>query len=90
MLARLVYHEIVVPEKIVYTDMFTDSDYNVLPGMPEIVVKIKFLEKEGKTTIINRSRFATAEALKQVVDMEVVQGVSSQYDRLDNYLSQIQ
>lgn len=87
---KAVYHVIVVPEKIVYTDMFTDTDYNVLPEMPETVVKMDFLEKDGKTTIITRSQFSTAEALKQVVDMGAVQGVSSQYERLDNYLSHVQ
>ncbi|RDU37921.1 SRPBCC domain-containing protein [Neobacillus piezotolerans] len=88
--AKAVYHEIVVPEKIVYTDFFTDTEYNVLPEMPEMVITMEFIEEEGKTKIISRSKFSTAEAVKKVVDMGAVQGVSSQYERLDDYLSELQ
>jgi uncharacterized protein YndB with AHSA1/START domain len=85
-----VYQEIVIPEKIVYQDLFTDSEFNVLPDMPGMVITVEFVEKEGKTTVISRTKFSTAEALKQVVDMGVVEGMSSQYEKLEKYLSEIQ
>jgi len=86
---KAVYHEIIEPEKIVYTDMFVDEDGNAVDGMPELLVTMMFVEHEGKTNIITRSRFASVEALQQVMDMGVVQGVTSQYERLDDYLDEL-
>jgi len=86
---KAVYHEIIEPEKIVYTDMFVDEDGNAVDGMPELLVTMMFVEHEGKTNIITRSRFDSVEALQQVMDMGVVQGVTSQYERLDDYLDEL-
>lgn len=83
---KAVYHDIIVPEKIVYTDMFADKDGNAVNGMPEILVTMIFNELEGKTKLTIRSQFASIETLQQVMDMGVVQGFSSQLDRLDDLL----
>lgn len=72
-----IYHEIVAPEKIVYTDMFADGKGNAIAGMPELLVTMIFIEDGDKTKLITRSEFATLENLQQVLDMGVVQGTSS-------------
>lgn len=87
---KAVYQEITAPEKIVYKYMFTDRDGNVLPDMPEMIITMEFIEHGSKTKIITTSHFSTAEALKQVVDMGAVEGFTSQYRRLDDYLNEIQ
>ncbi|MFB5089102.1 SRPBCC domain-containing protein [Psychrobacillus sp. PGGUH221] len=84
-----IYHEIVAPEKIVYTDMFADDKGNAIAGMPELLVTMIFTEDGDKTKLITRSEFATLENLQQVLDMGVVQGTSSQYERLDDLLKNI-
>ncbi len=84
------YREIVEPEKIVYTDAFSDAEGNKADGMPELLVTMTFLDHDGKTKLVSRTEFATEEALKQVMDMGVVQGVTSQYERFEDYLKQIQ
>ena len=58
-----VYREIVVPERIVYTDAFTDAEGNPVPashdGMssshpPETLVTVTFEEQDGKTKLTLR------------------------------------
>ncbi len=86
---KAVYHEIIVPEKIVYTDTFVDEKAKAVEGMPEILVTMIFNEHEGKTKLITRSQFASIETLQQVMDMGVVQGFASQFDRLDDLLKEL-
>ena len=80
------YHEIAAPEKIVYTDLFVDDQGNAVEGMPALLITTNFVEQEGKTLVSTRTQFASEEALGQVVEMGVVEGVSSQYERLDALL----
>lgn len=87
---KAVYHEMIEPEKIVYTDTFVDEEGNAILGTPEIHVTIKFEEHNGKTKLITRSQFSSAEILQQIMDMGVVQGCASQYECLDDYLIEIQ
>ena len=55
-----VYKEITPPERLVYTDCFTDADGNVVPashyGIPgdfplEMVVTVTLVEQDGKTVM---------------------------------------
>ncbi|MGG3572464.1 SRPBCC domain-containing protein [Bacillus gobiensis] len=87
---KAVYHEIIVPEKIVYTDQFVDEEGQPVGGMPEIKITMEFIELEDKTKLITRSEFTSIENLKQVMDMGVVQGFASQFDRLDDLLEELQ
>jgi uncharacterized protein YndB with AHSA1/START domain len=87
---KAVYHEIIAPEKIVYTDIFADEEGQPVEGMPEIKITLNFIDEEGKTKIITRSEFASAEDLQRIVDMGAVQGFSSQFERLDDFLEELQ
>lgn len=85
---KAVYQDISAPEKIVFIDMFADAEGNAVSGMPETLVKVEFIEGEHRTKLVMRSEFASEEALQQVIDMGIIQGVSSQFERLDNHLKQ--
>ncbi|UZJ78532.1 SRPBCC domain-containing protein [Fictibacillus sp. KU28468] len=87
---KAVYQEILAPEKIVYKDYFTDGEGNEMEGMPEMLVTLEFAEYDGATKVIIRTQFATEETLQQVKDMGVVEGFSSQMERLDDLLEQLQ
>lgn len=87
---KAVYHEIVVPEKIVYIDMFADEEGQPTEGMPELKITMNFIEQEGQTKIITRSEFASVEDLKRIMDMGVVQGMASQFECLDELLEELQ
>nr|WP_248930938.1 SRPBCC domain-containing protein [Paenibacillus hamazuiensis] len=87
---KAVYDEIVVPEKIVMTDFFSDAEGNEIEGMPSSHVTLTFIEQEGgKTKLVSRARYASAEALQKVLEMGMEQGVSETWDRLAEHLQSI-
>lgn len=85
---KAVYHEIVEPEKIVYTDSFSDEEGN-LGTIPPILITMDFIEEGEKTKLLMRSHFSSEESLQQVKDMGIVQGLESQFERLDGYLAEL-
>lgn len=88
---KTVYHEIVEPEKIVYTYYFSDAEGNVSENMPETLSTVTFLPyEEGKTKVITRAEYISPEALKTVMDMGMLEGFSQTWDRLDSHLKNIQ
>lgn len=57
--------------------------------MPEILGTMTFSEQDGVTKVTVKSEYPSIEALQQIMDMGVVEGVSSQYERLDELLTNI-
>ncbi|MDT3425364.1 uncharacterized protein YndB with AHSA1/START domain [Paenibacillus forsythiae] len=86
---KAVYREIAAPERIVYTDYFSDAEGNVAEGMPSSDITMEFIEQDGKTKVISRGRFESAEALKTVMDMGMEQGITETWDRLEEYLATV-
>jgi uncharacterized protein YndB with AHSA1/START domain len=84
-----VYQEIVEPERIVYVDSFSDAEGNIIKGMPETLITMTFVEQEGKTKLISHAQYASDEALKTVMDMGMLQGITSTWDNLEAYLEEI-
>jgi uncharacterized protein YndB with AHSA1/START domain len=84
-----VYQEIVQDEKIVYIDYFSDAEGNEADGMPSTQSTLLFEEHEGKTKLINRAAYPSAEALKTVLDMGMEQGITETWDRLEEHISSI-
>lgn len=86
---KSIYEEIVAPEKIVYTDMFSDKDGNPIEGMPEIQVTMIFTEKDGQTQVTVHNKFPSSETLHFVMEMGLVQGYTSQLERLDALMNKL-
>jgi uncharacterized protein YndB with AHSA1/START domain len=80
---KAIYKEIVEPEKIVSVDYFSDAEGNTNPAMPATLIKVEFHDVGGKTKLISRSEYATAEGLKTVMDMGMLQGITETWDRLE-------
>lgn len=87
---KAVYQEIVEAEKIVYVDYFSDAEGNEAEGMPSPLITMTFTEFEGKTKLVNRAQYPSAEALKTVIDMGMEQGVTETWDRLAEHLQSMQ
>ena len=81
-----VYKEIIEPEKIVYTDYFSDSEGNINDSMPSTNITLEFIDIDGKTKLINRAEYVSAESLKTVMDMGMLQGITETWDRLNELL----
>jgi len=88
--SKAVFREIAEPERIVYVDAFSDADGNVNKDMPEARVSLDFVDLGDRTKLINRTLYATEEALQSVLDMGVIQGVSQTWNHLDGYLAELQ
>lgn len=86
---KAVYKEIIEPEKIVYTDYFSDAEGNVNDSMPSTEMTLEFIDLGGKTKLINRAEYVSEEALKTVMDMGMLQGITETWDRLNERLESL-
>ncbi|WP_433774244.1 SRPBCC family protein [Bacillus wiedmannii] len=84
-----VYKESIEPEKIVYTDYFSDAEGNVNDSMPSTEMTLEFIDLGGKTKLINRAEYVNEEALKTVMDMGMLQGITETWDRLNERLESL-
>lgn len=83
---KAVYEEIVDPERIVYTDSFSDAGGNTNEEMPSTKVTVTFVELGAQTRLISRAEYVTPEALKKVMDMGMLEGITQTWDRLEEQL----
>lgn len=86
---KAIYQEIVEPQRIVYKDTFVDSEGNRIEGTPEMLITVEFVQENGKTRLISKTLFESAEQLQQVVEMGVEEGFNQTLDRLEAYLDKI-
>lgn len=83
---KSLYHEIETSEKIVYTDYFSDAEGNLSEEFPASKNVMLFQELDGKTKLINRAEYPSAEDLQKVVGMGMEQGIKETWDRLEEHL----
>ena len=81
-----IYREIHAPERIVYTDYFSDAEGNINPDLPPTLSTLTFEEVGGGTRVVNRAEYNSEQALKTVLDMGMLQGVTETWDRLAEHL----
>ncbi|MFH5184142.1 SRPBCC domain-containing protein [Paenibacillus sp. TAB 01] len=86
---KAIYDEIIEAEKIVYVDYFSDAEGTEAPGMPSSRITLIFEEQDGVTKLINRAEYASADALKAVLDMGMEQGITETWDRLSEHLQSL-
>lgn len=83
---KAVYENIVEGKRIDYVDYFCDANGVVNDQLPSTKAKTELIDMGGKTKLISRAEYATPEALKTVLDMGMIDGISQTWDRLDDYL----
>jgi len=82
---RIVYREIVKPERLVYTHGAGEA-----PAAEDFEVTVTFAEEAGRTRLTMRSVFATPEARRRVQEkFRAVEGGLSTVDRLEQLLAQL-
>jgi uncharacterized protein YndB with AHSA1/START domain len=74
------------PRTFSFRDGFADVDFNPLPGLPVATSVYTFTEHNGGTRATYVSRYESAEALKQVLDMGIVEGASSAVNQIDDLI----
>lgn len=80
------YDEIEAPERLVYTDYFSDADGEINSEMPSSQTILSFEDVAGGTRVVSRSVYATEDALKTVMEMGMLQGITETWDRLAEHL----
>ncbi|MFJ5717475.1 SRPBCC domain-containing protein [Neobacillus sp. NPDC093127] len=83
------YKEIIEPEKISYTDYFSDAEGNLNDSMPKNEMTLEFIDLGGKTKLINRAEYVSEDALKTVMDMGMLQGITETWDRLNELVESL-
>jgi uncharacterized protein YndB with AHSA1/START domain len=86
---KAVYKEIVEPQKIAYTDYFSDAQGGENKDLPSGEVTMELVDVGGKTKLISRGKYASPEALKTVTDMGMIEGIRQTWDRLEERLKQV-
>ncbi|GAB7037078.1 MULTISPECIES: SRPBCC family protein [Catenuloplanes] len=78
--------EVDEPRSFSFQDGFADLDFNPLPGLPASSNVYTFTAHDGGTRAVYVSRYASADALQQVLDMGVVEGATTAINQIDELL----
>ncbi len=81
------YQEVSPTDRIVHEDAFADAEGTVNQDLPVSVISVAFAEDGGRTTLTIVTDYATEEDLQKFVEMGVVEGMSSQFERLHELLA---
>lgn len=74
---------IIEQESFTYVDYFSDESGALNTEMPALTVKNEFFELDGKTKIVSTSYADSAEQIEQLIAMGMIEGFSSQLEKLD-------
>lgn len=66
-----------------YVDYFSDEDGRLNTQMPVLTIRNEFVKEGNKTRIISRSIAESAEQIEELIKMGMVEGFSSQLNKLD-------
>lgn len=65
-----------------YKDYFSDENGSINEELPTMKVTNEFIEEDGKTKIVSRSVADSAEQIEELLKMGMVEGFTSQLNRL--------
>lgn len=79
--------EVEAPHVFTCKDYFSDEEGNINTEMPSLTVTNEFIEEGGKTRIICTNSADSADQIEQFINMGIIEGFSSQLDRLEKLVS---
>ncbi|HYO87095.1 MAG TPA: SRPBCC domain-containing protein, partial [Candidatus Limnocylindrales bacterium] len=82
-----IYEEVKAPERLVYSDAFSDPEGNLNPDLPVSKVAIDFEELSGRTRVVSVSTMASEADVETLVNMGMIPGITETWDRLEEYLT---
>jgi len=75
------------PRSFSFDDGFADLDFTPNPDLPAAKSVFTFAPHDGGTRATYVSTYGSAEALKQVLDMGVIEGASSAMNQIDDLIA---
>lgn len=85
-----IYSEIKPPERLVYTDAFSDAEGNLNQELPMAEVTMMFEDAGNGTRVVMTSKYPNEEALQAVVQMGMIEGITETMGQLDTLLAELQ
>lgn len=82
------YETIEEPTRISVKDYFSDPEGSINREMPGQRFELELIEENGTTRLITRSYTQTVEELDQLIQMGMVEGFSSQLNKLEALLQE--
>lgn len=79
--------EVVPSKRFTYKDYFSDENGTLNKEMPALTITNEFFEEDGKTKIVSTSFADSAEQIEQLIKMGMIEGFSSQLNKLDTLVS---
>lgn len=73
-------------DSFVYKDFFSDEEGNKNTDLPALTITNEFTEEGGKTRIVSSALAEKAEQIEELIKMGMIEGFSSQLNRLDALL----
>jgi len=83
---KFTYANIRPEDSFEYTDVFCDEEGAPIPGMPSSHTVVRLVERDGKTTVTTTTAYATEQALSQVLEMGMKEGLTQTLDKLEEVL----
>jgi uncharacterized protein YndB with AHSA1/START domain len=74
-------------DNFTYTDYFSDEDGTLNEEMPALKVTNEFVDEGGTTKIVSTSYANSAEQIEQLIAMGMIEGFTSQLNKLDTLFS---
>ena len=74
------------PNSFTYKDYFSDETGMLNNEMPVLTVTNNFIEEDGRTRLVSVSQADSAEQIEELLNMGMIEGFSSQMDKLDKLL----
>ena len=82
---KATYDEIAAPDRLAYTDAFSDKDGNTFP--PVSRTSMRFIADGNKTRVESIAAWDSPADLKTVLEMGMIEGMTETQDRLVEYLA---
>lgn len=77
------------PHLLVVDDLFADDEGNAKEDMPTSAMEVRIEEAgDGRTRMVMVSRYATTEALEQVLEMGMLEGIQGALSQVDAILAE--
>lgn len=82
----MVIESVDAPNGFTYKDYFSDETGILNSEMPVLTVTNNFIEESGRTRLVSVSHADSAEQIDKLLNMGMIEGFSSQMDKLDTLL----
>ena len=79
--------EVEAPRLLVVEDGFADESGAPSPGMPTMVMRVEITDRPGGVTVTISSRFPSLEAMEQLLQMGMEEGLTQAMGQIDAILA---